>query len=384
MKLLGSILIALFLNPLAMTQSFVKEDLYRGAVIILEDVNFFSDQFTLIDDAYDELDLIAEAMNSYPKLSIEVSGHLDITDDKKSGKELTEKRAIAVKNYLIKKGAEEKRINAIGMGSSKPLIKEGSPLNQRIEISVVSNPHLKKPKGFDQSLKDPSLDLSNQKRVALIIGNGTYESSPSLRNPINDAKLMSETLQNLGFEVTMGLNLKYKDVLTALKNFSVNINKADVAVFYFAGHGLQVNGTNYLLPTDAVFENGETDVPFESINLELVLKIMEYTNSKCLNMVILDACRNNPFKTWTRGGDGLAEVKAPSGTLIAYSTSPGSLASDGDQDNGLYTSVLIKQLQLSQRVEDIFMNTRIEVENISNGRQSPWELSKLRGKFFLK
>jgi hypothetical protein len=378
-------LICLFLfSSLVNAQTLTHESLFRGAAIILEEVNFFTDQYKLVHAQYDELDFLAKAMEELPKLTIEIISYTDIIGNANENQALSEKRALEIKRYLVEKGINEKRINAVGRGSAKPLIAESNPINQRIEISVISNPHFKKSKGYDDGLRNPNLNTTGQKRMALVIGNTAYENSPSLRNPVNDAMLMASTLSSLEFEVVTLTNLSFKQMINSLKHFSTQVNKADVVLFYFAGHGLQINGTNYLLPTDVKFENGESDVPFESINLELVLKIMEYTNQKCLNMIILDACRNNPFKSWSRGGDGLGEVKAPSGTLIAYSTSPGSLASDGTGENGLYTSVLVKHLTQSQRVEDIFMQTRIEVEELSKGSQSPWELSKLRGKFYLK
>jgi len=112
---------------------------------------------------------------------------------------------------------------------------------------------------------------------------------------------------------------------------------------------------------------------------------LEYTNKESLNILILDACRNSPYNTGTRGsGDGLAELKAPTGTIIAYATSPGSVAYDGEGNNGVYTSQLVKQLNKSQRVEDVFMQTRINVEQITDGKQSPWELFRLRSIFYFK
>jgi uncharacterized caspase-like protein len=111
---------------------------------------------------------------------------------------------------------------------------------------------------------------------------------------------------------------------------------------------------------------------------------MEFANDEGLNMIILDACRNNPFPSGKRGGTGLARVNAPSGTLIAYATDPGAVASDGDGVNGLYTGELVKQLKISQRIEDIFMKTRNNVEKISGGRQRPWEEARLKGVFYLR
>jgi uncharacterized caspase-like protein len=154
-------------------------------------------------------------------------------------------------------------------------------------------------------------------------------------------------------------------------------------VVYFAGHEMQFNGDNYLLPTDISLQNGSNDLPLEGINSKTILKILEYTNTESLNILILDACRSSPYNTNTRGtSSGLAELKAPTGTIIAYATSPGSVAYDGAGNNGVYTSQLAIQLNKPQR--DVFMQTRLNVEAITNGKQSPWELFRLRSIFYFK
>ena len=146
---------------------------------------------------------------------------------------------------------------------------------------------------------------------------------------------------------------------------------------------MEVDGTNYLIPVDANIQSA-LDVKQKAIPVTGVIRTMEFSNNEGLNMIILDACRNNPFPTGKRGGSGLARVQAPSGTLIAYATDPGSTASDGEGANGLYTGELVKQLGVSQRIEDIFMNTRNAVEKKSNGSQRPWEEARLKGVFYLK
>lgn len=222
------------------------------------------------------------------------------------------------------------------------------------------------------------------KRYALVIGNAAYTQTAKLNNTINDAKSMEAALKEMNFEVQTLLNASYEQMKNAVYEFGDRIKEADVSLFFYAGHGLEVDGTNYLVPVDATI-NSALDVKLKTIPLIGVTRTMEYSNDEGLNMIILDACRNNPFPTGKRStGAGLARVQAPSGTLIAYATDPGSTASDGDGVNGLYTGELVKQLRVSQRIEDIFMNTRNQVEKLSNGAQRPWEEARLKGVFYLR
>jgi WD40 repeat protein len=239
----------------------------------------------------------------------------------------------------------------------------------------------RKPK-IEIAHQESKAQLSNQKRYALVIGNAEYEGNAVLFNTVNDAKLMTETLEAIGFEVHTIINGNYEDIKNAVFAFGSNIVDVDVSLFYYAGHGLEIDGVNYLVPVDAKLNNA-LDVRQKTIPLTGVLNTIKYTNDDGLNMVILDACRNNPFPTGKRGGAGLAKSTAPSGTIIAYSTAPGSVASDGKGENGLYTGELAKQLVIPQRIEDVFIRTRNNVEDISNGNQQPWEEARLKGIFYL-
>lgn len=221
------------------------------------------------------------------------------------------------------------------------------------------------------------------RRVALVIGNANYQHSNKLINTLSDAKAMEATLKELGFQVITILDGDYEKMKNAVFAFGDQINDVDISLFYYAGHGLEVDGTNYLIPVDADIQSA-LDVKQKSVPLPGILRTMEFTNEEGLNMIILDACRNNPFPTGKRGGSGLARVNAPSGTLIAYATDPGSVASDGTGTNGLYTGVLVEQMKIPQRIEDIFMNTRNKVEELSKGNQRPWEEARLKGVFYLK
>jgi hypothetical protein len=227
--------------------------------------------------------------------------------------------------------------------------------------------------------------LAEQVKIALIIGNANYTKSAKLKNPINDANGIDSALTKIGFKVIKVLDADYNTMRKGLSEFSKLAKDADVALFYYAGHGLQVDGENYLIPIGANIETKE-QVALEAISIELVIKTLEMTsNHQRLNVLVLDACRSNPFQTWSRStGGGLAQVNPPNGTLIAFATSPGSTAADGVNGHGLYTGELIKQLESHQRIEDVFINTRVAVEEQSKGRQSPWELARLRGKYYLK
>lgn len=254
---------------------------------------------------------------------------------------------------------------------------------QNTQSQVVSKDLYLNSEPAQQKNATTDLPKAYTKRIALIIGNADYTASSKLRNTLNDAKAMTATLKSLGFEVTTVENGTYETIKNAIYAFGDRIQDVDVSLFFYAGHGIEVDGANYLVPVDADIQS-HLDVKQKCIPLSGVSNTMEFANDEGLNMIILDACRNNPFPAGKRGGTGLARINAPSGTLIAYATDPGSVASDGDGTNGLYTGELIKQLKISQRIEDIFMHTRNNVEQLSGGKQRPWEEARLKGIFYLK
>jgi hypothetical protein len=224
-------------------------------------------------------------------------------------------------------------------------------------------------------------EVTEQKRVALIIGNSSYADNPLL-NPVNDARDMAQALRELGFEVMAGENLNKREMEEKIRAFGKRIAGAAVGLFYFSGHGLQVNGYNYLLPIGARIEK-EQDVEYEAVEAGRVLGEMDAARNR-LNIVILDACRNNPFaRSFRSVTRGLAMMSAPSGTLVAYSTSPGSIASDGEGKNGLYTQELLNGIRTpGLKLEDVFKRVRIGVKEKSMGKQIPWETSALDGDFY--
>jgi hypothetical protein len=259
--------------------------------------------------------------------------------------------------------------------------------NNTITVKATDTKMKSSTKTFEVNRKSEDIVsnyTSNEKRVALIFGNANYSGAAHLGvNPINDARDIASTLRTLGFEVIIKTDANLTAMNNAIREFGRQNKDADVALFYFAGHGMQVERVNYLLPVGINIKD-KNDVNFECVSVSTVQKIMETSNADRLNLIVLDACRNNPFRSWQRGGEtGLADMTPPSGTLIAFATSPGSIASNGSGQNGLYTGELIKQLKKPQRIEDVFINTRVEVERKSGGQQSPWELARLRGKYFL-
>ena len=220
-------------------------------------------------------------------------------------------------------------------------------------------------------------------RVALVVGNAAYADRP-LRNPVNDARLMQSTLVELGFQVKLAANADRRALLDALRDFESSARDAEVALFYFAGHGAQVSGNNFLLPVGSLIQ-GEADVADEAIDAATVLRRIEATRAR-IGLVILDACRDNPYPGSTRsGGRGLARMSAPTGTIVAYATAPGSTADDGSGSHGVYTGVLARHLLVpGLDIKEVFDRAAQEVERVTEGRQKPREEIGLRGRFVLR
>ena len=223
----------------------------------------------------------------------------------------------------------------------------------------------------------------SERRVALVIGNGAYDISP-LNNPPNDARDVAGALTRLGFDVVHRNNLHRPEMLEAIIDFGISLKKGGVGLFYYAGHGVQVGDKNYLMPIGARIPS-TSYVPVQAVDLDMVLAGMTDARNR-LNIVILDACRNNPYpKTIRASGAGLAAVMAPSGTVVAYSTAPGKVASDGSGSNGLYTSELLRQMAVpGLKIEEMFKRVRAGVYQRSNHKQTPWEHSSLMGDFYFR
>ena len=220
-------------------------------------------------------------------------------------------------------------------------------------------------------------------KVALVIGNSKYLSSP-LANPINDSRAFAAKLRTLGFEVVERENLLAKQIPPTLREFRASLKPGAVALFFYAGHGLQIKGSNYLPAVDADITS-EEDVPMNSIDLNKVLDMMGDAKTR-LNLVFLDACRNNPYaRSFRSSAGGLAKVEAPSGTLISFATRPGSVASDGQGQHGLYTEYLLKAIdEPNVQIEQALKTVVSGVKRTSKGQQEPWMEGSIEGDFYFR
>ena len=235
--------------------------------------------------------------------------------------------------------------------------------------------------------------VADERQVALVIGNAAYRVG-ALKNPVNDAQAVAGALRGLGFEVALRENTSLRDMIEAFRQFSLSARTARVRVVFYAGHGVQVKGRNYLLPVDTEIR-GEDEVPAKSADLNELLERLGGMQQG-INIVILDACRNNPFsgavvvgpdgrRLKFRGATpaGLAPVEAPLGSMVAFSTAPGGVALDNPSEkNSLYTKHLLGFMQSpGLPVEMLFKQVRLSVARETGRVQVPWESSSLTGDF---
>jgi len=219
-----------------------------------------------------------------------------------------------------------------------------------------------------------------ENRVALVIGNSAYKTSP-LKNPVNDATDMAARLKGFGFTVIERNNLTTKQIGSTLREFRSKLTPGSVALVFYAGHGVTIKGKNYLPAVDAEI-NGEEDVPNQSLGTEQIMDVLAEAKTR-LNLVFLDACRDNPYaRSFRSTSRGLSRESAPSGTLISFATKPGSVAADGTGRNGLYTSVLLEQIKNSgQPIEQVLKKVVTGVRTASKNQQEPWMEGSIEGDF---
>ncbi len=221
---------------------------------------------------------------------------------------------------------------------------------------------------------------AQETRVALVIGNSNYKNSP-LKNPVNDARDMAVKLKSLGFIVIERNNLVVKQIGSTLREFRSKLTPGSVALVYYAGHGLQIKGDNYFPTVDAEI-GGEEDVPNQSLAMRQIMDVLGDAKTR-LNLVFLDACRDNPYaRSFRSASRGLSKETPPSGTLISFATRPGSIASDGDGANGLYTGALLEAMNnKNQPIELVIKKVVSIVKNISKNQQEPWMEGSIDGEF---
>ncbi len=221
---------------------------------------------------------------------------------------------------------------------------------------------------------------SREKRVALVIGNAAYARYP-LKNTVNDAVDMSDALRSRGFEVISRTDADLSSMWSAIREFGKILKNSDIGLFYYSGHGIQVDGANYLIPVNSGIMSAD-ETRFKAVDASLVLEKMRSAGNS-MNIIVLDACRSNPYKKNRGGFGGLAKMDAPSGSIIIYSTSPGKTASDGVGRNGVFTKYFLRSV-LNDDLEIGMMLRRIRKNIISetNGKQVPWESSSLTGEFY--
>ncbi|MCP4443689.1 MAG: peptidase C14 [Aureispira sp.] len=291
--------------------------------------------------------------------------------------------------YIYVDGTEQKGVWVNG-AFQEPVVEE--PVVDTTE-NVIVDPFAENAdstnQGDGQYLKALANIDTTQARTALVIGNSAYRKSP-LKNPKNDAIAVAEELQRSGFDVIMYTNVGQKAAKLAIREFGQLLKeRGGVGLFFYAGHGLQADGRNYLVPTDANIKKAH-DIEFESVDLGRVLVELEYAEND-MNIVILDACRDNPYKEEFKKSkynsyNGLASIgSAPYNSFIAFSTAPGSVALDGKGENGLYTQELLKSMrQDNVGLEEVFKKVRKNVRKASMGKQIPWETSSVEDDFYFK
>jgi hypothetical protein len=223
-----------------------------------------------------------------------------------------------------------------------------------------------------------------EQRVALVIGNSNYQSAPKLANPGHDAQSVAELLNSAGFDVISATDLRQNDMVKVLQDFSSKVAERGpntVAMVYYVGHGVQLAGENYLIPVDANIA-APADLDTNSVRLVDVMGTLETIPSR-MRIVVLDACRNNPFPDINDAGRGLAIVDAPNGSIVGYSTAPGMEAQDGSNGHSPYTNAFLRLArEPNLPIEQLFKRIRLEVNNSTDGRQTPWESSSLTSDFY--
>ena len=263
-------------------------------------------------------------------------------------------------------------------GTELSSLENKTPLPKEEPIKTILSGNTS-PKLNDQ----PTIVATTEKRIALVVGNANYKVRP-LKNSRNDADDISRTLRSSGFEVIDLRDASLQQMRNGVRQFGDRLINNDVGLVYYSGHGVEVKGRNYFIPVNADIMR-EDEIADQGLDVSLILEKMN-TAGKGVNILIVDACRDDPFgRSFRSSSRGLAQMDAPRGTIIAYSTSPGKVAADGDGRNSPYTKNLVKAMQQPNKpIEQVFKEVRRAVQEETKNQQTPWENTSLSGDFYFQ
>ena len=270
---------------------------------------------------------------------------------------------------------EDKNLFASNLNSQKPVLDTEETKKKKNDPDAQSS-------AKQSQLLQPTVN-STDKRIALVIGNANYKYRP-LRNPRNDADDISRSLRSSGFEVIDLRDASLQQMRAGVRQFGDRLINNDVGLVYYSGHGVEVKGRNYFIPVSADILR-EDEIADQGLDVSLILEKMN-TAGKGVNILIVDACRDDPFgRSFRSSSRGLAQMDAPRGTIIAYATSPGKVASDGEGRNSPYTKNLVKAIQQPNKtIEQVFKEVRRAVQEETKNQQIPWENTSLSGDFYFR
>ena len=285
--------------------------------------------------------------------------------------------------YLVRKPGDEEVTRDLAELETR--LSANASMASTVPRPIAAAPPAPSPPAIQAEQRSPA-KLAPEHRIAVVVGNARYGGGADLENPPHDAATIAASLRAIGFDVVEVHDADQRAMRSAIRDFGARLERAGpgaVALFYFSGHGVQVGGENYLIPVGSQIDR-EADVPVEAVLADEALRQMEYARSQ-VNILILDACRNNPLSRSFRSMDrGLARMDGPRGTLIAYATAPGEVASDGAPGAGSpYSSALARTIRRpGLAAEEVFRTVRQEVLQATDERQVPWESSSLTQAFY--
>lgn len=373
--------------------SYYKTEAHKSAIgdfqeALLRNHTNKGNVFWFLAKSNDKLGFYPDALDAYENAIAALQG------DKENYVKLLYERGLVYLKFEDEVLAYEDFLKAYEIQPGNPAVKaelekldKGELASRKTKVVPSEAPVLQ-----DQVVNPTLADLyKDEKRYALVIGNSLYPAKiGELKNPVNDATDMAAELKASNFEVQLLTNATYGQIRSALLKFKEKLDAGEkdktVGLFYFAGHGLRQEGENYLIPVDAVIEY-EDDIWRTCFPVQrMVLANMERSNSR-MNIIVLDACRNNPFPSVSRaaGEQGLAEIEKGRGSFIAFAAAPGSVALDGSGRNGIYTQELLKAMRKpGLTIERVFKEVRLNVLRQSGERQNTWDSSNITGDFYFK